>query len=109
MGDYSTRPRFRLVSNGDSVELHSLREVVDAVIDLGRRGLDIQRYKGLGEMNADQLWHTTMNPETRTLCKVNMEDAVAAEEIFTVLMGSKVEERRKFIEDHALEVKNIDV
>ena len=109
MGDYSAKPRFRLVSNGDTIELRSLREVVDAVIDLGRRGLDIQRYKGLGEMNAEQLWHTTMNPETRTLRKVNMEDAVAAEEIFTVLMGSKVEERRKFIEDHALEVKNVDV
>ena len=109
LGTESSTAKFRLVSNGESVELDALREVVESVIDLGSKGLDIQRYKGLGEMNADQLWHTTMNPETRTLCKVNMEDAAMAEEVFTVLMGDKVEARRRFIEKHALEVKNIDI
>jgi len=75
----------------------------------GKRGADVQRYKGLGEMNAEQLAETTMNPEKRTLLMVRLEDAVESDKIFTTLMGEDVESRRKFIEDNALDVKNLDV
>lgn len=91
------------------VPVTSLREVADAILESGRRGLEIKRFKGLGEMNADELWETTMNPEHRRLLRVTWDAASEAERLFGILMGEEVEPRRKYIEDHALEVKNLDV
>ena len=90
-------------------EISSLGEVVQWFMTEARRGQSVQRYKGLGEMNPDQLWDTTVNPETRRLMQVRIEDAVRADEIFTTLMGDQVEPRREFIEDNALAVSNLDV
>ncbi len=87
----------------------TLEELVRVIMDFAKDGVTLQRYKGLGEMNPEQLWETTMNPETRTLLKVTMEDAVGADEIFTVLMGDAVEPRREFIEKNALDVVNLDI
>ncbi|MGH9542680.1 MAG: DNA topoisomerase (ATP-hydrolyzing) subunit B [Terriglobales bacterium] len=108
--DYN-QPPF-LVSDGDSVapvEKLNGRDLLDFVLSEGKKLFNVQRYKGLGEMRADQLWETTMDPERRTLLKVRAEDVPQAEEIFTTLMGEDVESRRKFILDNALDVKNLDI
>ena len=93
----------------DPVEKKTAREVFEYVIEQGRKEYQVQRYKGLGEMTAPQLWETTMDPERRTLLQVKLEDLAACEEIFTTLMGEDVESRRKFIEENALDVKNLDI
>lgn len=94
---------------GNAEPVHTLREGIEYLRANGRRGIEIQRYKGLGEMNADQLWETTMDPSKRTLLQVTLPDAVAADHMFTMLMGEDVPPRRSFIEQHALSVKNLDV
>jgi DNA gyrase subunit B len=91
------------------VEKSNVRELRDYVINEGRKDFSIQRYKGLGEMTAPQLWETTMDPERRTLLSVRLEDIAECETIFTTLMGEDVEARRKFIEENALDVKNLDI
>ena len=90
-------------------KVERLDRILDLTLQAGQKGQTITRYKGLGEMNPDQLWDTTMNPETRTLLQVRVEDAVAADEIFSMLMGDRVEPRREFIEHNALEVANLDI
>lgn len=98
-----------LEEGGKTLTVHTMRELIDAVRQNGRKGVEVQRYKGLGEMNADQLWETTMNPATRTLIRVTLPDAIAADRMFSMLMGEEVEPRRLFIEQHALSVKNLDI
>jgi DNA gyrase subunit B len=95
--------------NGTSEEVPTREALLEKVLAAAKKDLSIQRYKGLGEMNPEQLWETTMNPEKRTLLEVRIDDAVETDEIFTVLMGDAVEPRRKFIEDNALDVRNLDV
>ncbi len=98
------------IKEGDSEsELSRPEEIPDYLLDAGKEGLTIQRYKGLGEMNPEQLWETTMNPETRTLLQVGIDDQIAADKMVTVLIGEQEEPRRAFIETHALEVKNLDI
>jgi DNA gyrase subunit B len=91
------------------VQTRTLDELMAVIMEQAKDGATLQRYKGLGEMNPEQLWETTMNPETRTLLRVTMEDAVGADEMFTVLMGDAVEPRRDFIEKNALDVINLDI
>jgi DNA gyrase subunit B len=102
-------PTVVLDENDAETPVASLEALWQVALDKSRQGATFQRYKGLGEMNPEQLWETTMNPETRTLLKVSMEDAVGADEMFTVLMGDAVEPRRLFIEKYALDVANLDI
>ena len=93
----------------EEYKIFYLNDLLNLVLSVGKKGINIQRYKGLGEMNPDQLWETTMNPDKRTMLKVGIEDAVKADEMFTVLMGDAVAPRRQFIEAHAKEVTNLDI
>ncbi len=102
-------PLFKVKKGKLEFYVYNEEELAKKLAEIGRDGIAMQRYKGLGEMNPQQLWDTTMNPESRTMLKVTLEDAIKADEIFTILMGDKVEPRREFIEKHAKDVRNLDV
>ncbi|PKL47859.1 MAG: DNA topoisomerase (ATP-hydrolyzing) subunit B [Planctomycetes bacterium HGW-Planctomycetes-1] len=101
--------KFKLINGQDEYEIASLDQIYSGVRHIGGKGVEIKRFKGLGEMNAEQLWDTTMNPEKRTLLKVTLEDAGEADRLFSILMGDDVEQRRAYIQEHALEVQNLDI
>jgi DNA gyrase subunit B len=101
--------KFQLISGEDKYEMASLGGICSAIRQIGGKGIEMKRFKGLGEMNAEQLWETTMNPATRTLLSVKLDDAGEADRLFSILMGGDVEKRRSFIRDHALEVQNLDI
>ncbi len=103
------QPLYRAKSGGEEKDLMDVQGVLGAIKEFGRKGAYIQRYKGLGEMNPSQLWETTMDPKTRRLLQVKLDDGVLADQMFNTLMGDRVEPRRLFIESHALEVENLDI
>ncbi len=108
-GPSEEKPLYKVVDEKGEKSFANLKEVLGHIKILGKRGMMVQRYKGLGEMNPPQLWETTMDPTRRTILKVSLENALSADQMFTVLMGDEVEPRRLFIEKHALEVRNLDV
>jgi len=101
--------KYVLVTEEEKVDLDNISQIAPGVRQIGSKGIEIKRFKGLGEMNADELWETTMDPNRRVLLRVRAEEAEEAERMFSLLMGDDVERRRQFIEEHALEVKNLDV
>jgi DNA gyrase subunit B len=103
------QPPFHVKSDSTTTTLKDRQGLISYIMEIGKKDLQIQRYKGLGEMNPEQLWETTMDPDKRTLLQVQIKDAVQTGEIFTILMGDAVEPRRQFIEDNALDVKNLDI
>jgi DNA gyrase subunit B len=105
----NNRPPFTAIKDANREVITGWRELLSHVKEEGTRDAQVTRYKGLGEMNNEQLWETTMNPDKRTLLQVRLEDLVECEEIFSTLMGEDVESRRKFIEENALDVRNLDV
>jgi DNA gyrase subunit B len=107
---YIAQPPLYKISSGKTAEYAYTDEQRDAIVKkIGKASVSIQRYKGLGEMNPEQLWETTMNPENRTLLQVDVEEAHEADKIFDILMGEEVEPRKKFIQTHAKAVKNLDI
>jgi DNA gyrase subunit B len=108
VADAATRQTAKAARESDRT-VESLDDLVEYFVAAGRRGVTINRYKGLGEMNPETLWETTMDPEKRTLLQVKADDHTEADLMFTTLMGDQVEPRRKFIEDNALDVKNLDI
>jgi DNA gyrase subunit B len=107
---FIAQPPLYLVKKGKTQNwIYSDKELEQKMKQIGRDGVTVQRYKGLGEMNPEQLWDTTLNPDTRTMLRVDLDDAEVADEIFKILMGTEVEPRREFIEKHAKDVKRLDV
>ncbi len=98
-----------IVNDNDEISVGSVLELLDKILEIGKRGIKHSRYKGLSEMNSEQLRVTTMDPSMRTLIQVKLDDVVEADQMFTTLMGSKVEPRREFIEKYALHVTNLDI
>jgi DNA gyrase subunit B len=101
--------KYALVADDKTVDVAGVAQVLPAILGLGKSGIEVKRFKGLGEMNSEQLWETTLDRSKRTLLRVTLQEAAEAERMFSVLMGEDVERRRQFIEEHALEVKNLDV
>ena len=109
VSDEAMPTKFELVNGEDRYNIASLADICPGIRQIGGKGTEIKRFKGLGEMNADQLWDTTMNPTKRTLLQVRLDDAGEADRLFSILMGNDVEKRRNFIHEHALEVQNLDI